>query len=65
VRRTIAAVAERRAFPRTHEESRELARKLEFLAIAAIAVLIAVSVSSLAASVLIRPVVLIDSALTH
>ncbi len=61
----IAAVAERRAFPRTHEQSRELARKLEFLAIAAIAVLIAVSVSSLAASVLLRPVALIDSALTH
>ncbi len=60
---SVAATVDRRAFPRTHDQSRGLARKLEFIAIAAIAVLIAVSVASLAASVLFRPFAAISTVL--
>ena len=59
----VAARVDRRAIPRSHEQSRELARKLEFIAIAAFAALIAVSVASLAASVLFRPFAAISAAL--
>ena len=60
---SVAGTVDRRALPRTHEQSRELARKLEFIAIAFIAVLIAVSVASLAASVLFRPFAAISAVL--
>ena len=47
--------AKRRAMPRDHERSRALGRKIEFIAVAAVAALIGISVAAMAAEVLFRP----------
>lgn len=48
-------LAARNAYPRRHEQSRALGRRFEFIAIAAVAAMIALMVAAMASSVLFKP----------